>query len=160
MLPSGCNLRAVRAVLTSHMECPLWAFLGDPRVNHSFLLSLPQFLHVFPLSEGFPPTAPFGDISVCFVGGGGEQTSYLEVISDSLKYDKLLCFCDINNESSYSFQAGRDIDLRGLQLCGFLASMQEMGNGVQCGCAGSVLLLLGWGSVGALVMQLASVIIH
>lgn len=97
---------------------------------------------------------------MCFVGGGGEQTSYLEVISDSLKYAKLLCFCDINNESSYSFQAGRDIDLRGLQLCGFLASMQEMGNGVQCGRAGSVLLLLGWGSVGALVMQLASVIIH
>lgn len=46
-----------------------------------------------------------------------ERTSCLEVISDSLKYAKLLCFCHINNESSYSFRAGKYVDLRGLQLC-------------------------------------------
>lgn len=45
-----------------------------------------------------------------------EKMSCLEVVSDGLKYAKLLCFCDINNESSYSSRVGADVDLRDLQL--------------------------------------------
>lgn len=110
--------------------------------------------------KGFFPLLHLETSQCALLEGGEEWTSCLEVVSDSLKYAKLLCFCDTNNEASYSFQAGRDIDLRDLQFCGCLASMQEMGSGVQCGCTGSVLLLLRWESVGAVVMQLTSVIIH
>lgn len=71
MLPSSPNFHAMSAVLTSRMERPLWAFLGDLQADHSFLLSLPRSLCVFLVSEGFLPTAPFGDVSMCFVGRGG-----------------------------------------------------------------------------------------
>lgn len=91
----------------------------SPSRSQLFSFSPPIPLHCFLFLKGFLPLLN-SETSQCVLLGKKkkkrERTSCLEVISDSLKYAKLLCFCHINNESSYSFRAGKDVDLRGLQL--------------------------------------------